>query len=94
MYKDEYHPRVKKDLKKLPLKLREEIKAKHILDILSEPEIGEKLTGNFAGVSSYHLYYAKQQYRIAYVFDEDAKTVSVLMIGKRDHFYTLLRRRV
>ncbi|MCP4112095.1 MAG: hypothetical protein GY749_42305 [Desulfobacteraceae bacterium] len=41
MYKDEYHPRVKKDLKKLDARLREEIKIIHIPAVLSNPDSGE-----------------------------------------------------
>lgn len=35
-----------------------------------------------------------QEYRIAYVVDEDAKTAFMLMIGKRGEFYKLLKRRI
>lgn len=62
MYRDEYHPQVKKDLKKTQ--------------------------------SDYHLKFARQEYRIAYVADENTKTVSMLMIGKRGEFYRLLKRRI
>lgn len=87
MYKDGYYPRVKKDLKKLDARIREEIKTTHI------PAIGETLVGDLAGIHSYHFKIANQQYRIAYVVSEEEETVFILMIGKRESFYQILRRR-
>lgn len=39
MYKDQYHPRIKKDLKKLDPQIREEIKNKYIPNILLSPDM-------------------------------------------------------
>ncbi|NJL58379.1 MAG: type II toxin-antitoxin system mRNA interferase toxin, RelE/StbE family [Desulfobacteraceae bacterium] len=94
MYKDEYHPQIKKDLKKLDPKLRKTIEAECIPEILSAPEKGDTLVGDLRGIRSYHLTFVKKEYRIAYVIQEDIKTVSVLMIGKREAFYALLKRRI
>lgn len=94
MYKDEYHPQVKKDLKKLTPAFREAVRTEHIPSILSNPEKGQLLIGDLSGIYSYHLKFARQEYRIAYVVDENAKTVFVLMIAKRGEFYTLLKRRI
>jgi addiction module RelE/StbE family toxin len=93
-YEDKYHPKVKKDLKKLDPNLREAIKTEHIPAILLNPEKGEPLTGDLGGISSYHLKFIGQGYRIAYIVDENAKTIFVLMIGKRGEFYKLLKRRI
>ena len=73
MYKDEYHPAVKKDLKKVDAPIREEIKATHIPTVLSDPDIGETLIGDLAGIRSYHFKIANQQYRIAYTISEEEK---------------------
>ncbi len=94
MFKDEYHPEVKKDLKKLDLAIRTKIKTQYIPKILSNPKIGETLVGDLKGIFSYHFRAFKQQYRIAYVVNPDSKKVFVLMIGKRGDFYTLLKRRI
>jgi addiction module RelE/StbE family toxin len=94
MYKDEYHPQVKKDLKKLDSKLRQVIETEHIPEILSAPQKGESLVGDLRDIRSYHFAYAKQDYRIAYIVQEGIKTVSVLMIGKRGDFYKVLKRRI
>ncbi|CAN2042007.1 mRNA interferase RelE/StbE [Candidatus Magnetomoraceae bacterium gMMP-15] len=93
-YIDEYHPRIKKDLKKLSPNLRKAIITEHIPAILSNPKKGELLAGDLGGIFSYHLKFIRQEYRIAYVADEDTKTVFVLMIGKRGEFYRLLKRRI
>ena len=94
MYKDEYHPRVKRDLKKLDHSVREEIKSIHIQTIRTNPKVGETLVGDLAGVRSYHFKAANQDYRIAYVHSEPERKVFILMIAKRESFYTVLKRRV
>ncbi|OQX27760.1 MAG: hypothetical protein BWK80_03540 [Desulfobacteraceae bacterium IS3] len=94
MYKAEYHPGIKKDLKKIDPPIREKIRNEHIPKILSDPEIGENLAGDLKGTRSYHFKIAKQQFRIAYVTDEHAKKVFVQMIAKREDFYILLKRRI
>ena len=93
MYKDEYHPRIKKDLKKIDPGIRENIKEIQVPAILADPSLGQKLVGDFAGINSYHFTIARQQYRIAYVTSEEEKKVFVLMIAKREGFYKILKRR-
>jgi len=78
MYKDEYHPQVRKDLKKLDPKLREIIKTEYIPAILSAPEKGEPLVGDLRNIRSYHLTFVKQEYRIAYVIQEDIANLNHL----------------
>jgi len=94
MYKDEYHPQIRKDLKKIDPKLRKIIETEYIQEILSAPEKGEPLVGDLRDIRSYHFSFVKQEYRIAYVIYEETKTVSVLMIGKRGEFYKLLKKRI
>jgi len=40
MYRDQYHPKVKKDLKKLDRSLRQAIETIHVPAILENPDIG------------------------------------------------------
>lgn len=94
MYRAEYHPKVKKDLRKIDPPIREKIRSEHIPKILTNPEIGEELVGDLKGSRSYHFTVSKQQYRIAYIVDEKANVIFVQMIGKRGDFYTLLKRRI
>lgn len=94
MYHDQYHPRVKHDVKKLHAHLQEVIQTQHIPEILAHPEQGESLVGDLKGIWSYHFSFGNQQYRIAYMIDYQTEAVIVLMIGKRGEFYQLLKRRV
>ncbi len=93
-YKDEYHPRVKSDLKKLDKGVVREIYDTHLNNILREPYRGEKLFGDLEGVSSYHFRNNKVDYRIAYSIEEDKKIVYIVMAGKRENFYEILKRRL
>jgi addiction module RelE/StbE family toxin len=94
MYRDQYHPKVKKDLKKLDKRLRHEIETRHIPAILEQPEQGDQLVADLSGLRAYHFTALKQAYRIAYLVDDEAQIVFVLMIGKRENFYTILKRRL
>jgi len=94
MYEAEYHPKIRKDLKKIDPPTREKIRSEHIPKILSDPGVGEGLVGDLKGTSSYHFKIAKQEFRIAYVTDEKAEKVLIQMIAKRGDFYTLLKRRI
>jgi addiction module RelE/StbE family toxin len=94
MFKDKYHPQVKKDLKKLDRSVRAEIQNTHIQQILNRPCAFDILYGDLSGVCSYHFRKNKVEYRISYMVDESSKTVFVLMIGTRGNFYNILRRRL
>ena len=93
-YKDAYHPRVKNDLKKLDKNIVKEIYDIHLDNILHEPYSGEKLHGDLEGVSSYHFRKNKVDYRIAYSVEEDKRIVYIVMVGKRENFYEILKRRL
>jgi len=94
MYKAEYHPKVKKDLKKIDPQIRKAIRNIHIPQILKTPAAGSELTGDLKGTLSYHFSILKQQFRIAYIVDELQKKCFIQMIAKRGDFYTLLKRRI
>lgn len=93
-YKDEYHPRVKSDLKKLDKSVVREIYDIHLKNILHEPYSDEKLHGDLEGVSGYHFRKNKVDYRIAYSIEEGKKIVYFVMVGKRENFYEILKRRL
>ena len=94
MFKDEYHPAVKSDLKKIDKVVQKEIKEIHIPAILEDPYNSEQLIGNLSGIYSYHFRKLKTEYRICYFIDEEKETVYILMIGKRENFYKILQRRL
>ena len=93
-YRDEYHPKVKPDLKRLDRQVITEIFNTHIEKILREPYTGEKLHGDLEGVFSYHFRKGKVDYRIAYLIEETKKIVYILMVRKRESFYEILKRRL
>ncbi len=94
-YKDGYHPKIKADLKKLDKPVVSEIFDTHINKILIDPHrASEALHGSLAGISTYHFRQNKVEYRIAFAVKEELKMVYILMIGKRENFYEILRRRL
>ncbi|MBN2079360.1 MAG: type II toxin-antitoxin system mRNA interferase toxin, RelE/StbE family [Spirochaetes bacterium] len=93
-FKDEYHPQVKKDLKRIDASVARDILGTHIEKILRNPVAGEALTGQFAGIRSYHFTKNKVAYRISYIVNPAERKVLVLMVGKRESFYKVLRRRL
>ena len=94
MFNDQYHPKVKKDLKQIDKSLLPEIKNVHIQNILNDPLKGDSLSGIFTGIYSYHFKKNKVEYRICYLINSEKKIVYILMIGKRENFYKLLKRRL
>jgi len=94
MYKAEYHPRVKKDLKKIDPQICKKIRATHIPKLLNNPEIGQELTGDLHGTLSYYFIISKQQFRVAYIVDNSKKICFIQMIAKRENFYNLLKKRI
>jgi mRNA-degrading endonuclease RelE of RelBE toxin-antitoxin system len=93
-YKDAYHPRVKVDLKKLDKHVVKEIYSIHLDILLDNPLTGECLSGELEGILSYHFRKNKVDYRIAYTIDDAMKIVYIIMIGKRENFYKILKRRL
>jgi mRNA-degrading endonuclease RelE of RelBE toxin-antitoxin system len=93
-FKDKYHPKIKKDLKKIDWPVREEIKERHLSNILDDPTKGESLVGDLLGLHSYHFKSANQEFRIAYAISEEDQTVYFLMIAKRENFYEILKHRL
>jgi len=67
MFKDKYHPRVKRDLKKLDRPVVEEIRTVHIQKILANPFSSDTLHGDLSGIYSYHFRQNKVDYRVSYM---------------------------
>ena len=93
-YRAIYHPQIKKDLKKIDPPIRDKIRTEHIPRILSSPGSGESLAGDLKGTSVYHFKITKQEFRIAYITDEQQERVFIQMIAKRGDFYKLLKQRI
>ena len=94
-YKDGYHPKVRSDLRKLDKALVREVFDTHIGKILHDPHrAGHALHGSLEGISSYHFRHNRVEYRIAFACEEESRIVSILMVGKRENFYEILKRRL
>jgi len=87
-YKDAYHPKVRADFKKMDKSVVRDIHNVHLDSILDMPHAGDELYGDLQGVFSYHFRMNKVDYRIAYTVDDEKKIVYILMIAKRENFYT------
>jgi len=72
-FTDEYHPRVKRDLRKIDKSVESEVKDIHIPRILHDPYVADDLSGDLEGISSYHFKKGKVQYRISYIVDEEKR---------------------
>ncbi len=85
---------VKKDIKTLHPKLKDEIQSNHFRKIKESPFGSHELGYAFKGLRSYHFSFEGIQFRIVYeVFEEDSLIV-VIMIGTRERFYEKLKRRL
>jgi len=93
-FRDEYHPQFRKDLKKLDKKLIIDVFDVHIDSILKDPCAGEPLHGKLDDVLSYHFKKLSVEYRLAYFVDKKNKIVYFVMIGPRENFYDVLKRRL
>lgn len=95
MYSYKYHPKVKNDLKKIDKPVQKEFIDIHRPKILEDPEISsEELTGDLAGIYSYHFRKNKIEYRASYFIDFSKKIIYFIMIAKRERFYETLKRRL
>jgi len=92
MFKELFHPKIKKDLKKIDKQVIKEIKEVHLVKIKSDPFKYEELSGDLKGVYSYHFRKNSVDYRIAYEV-VDNEIIYYLMIAKRENFYDLLKGR-
>ena len=94
MFKDEYHPKIKKDLKLIDKSVINEIKKEHIDKIFIAPYKCNELKGELSGIRAYHFKKNKTEYRICFFINEEINTLYFLMIGKRENFYELLKQRL
>lgn len=62
VYKEKYHPQVRKDIKKLDKPLIKELLNKHLQIILENPiTVCDQLTGDLSGIYSYHFKFNRIQ---------------------------------
>lgn len=93
IYKLEFHPSFKKDLKNLDKKIALEVRDIHLDKICNSPFENPKLKGDLDGIYSYHFKSANTQYRIAYSV-ENEEIILYYMVAKRENFYRQLTNRI
>jgi len=87
----ELSPAAKRDLKRLPLSIQEEIVFEHLPQIARDPFLKTKpLVGTLKGERS-HSFGRKPEYRIIFYTEEDLITVTI--IGTRENIYKRAKRR-
>lgn len=91
IYTLELAPAAKRDLKKLPVNIQQDIVFKHLPLIELEPyKNGAPLSGVLKDERSYH-FGRKPEYRIIYFIEKAAITVTI--IGTRENIYKTARQR-
>lgn len=73
------------------------IKIGTILTQLSKnpiPQQAERLSGEFNFLYSYHFTNNGTAFRLCYQVSEEAKTITVVLIGPRENFYKILKQKL
>ena len=91
-FKEEFHPKIKADLKKLDKSVINDIKTIHLDKIVKNPFNNEKLQGDLKSLYSYHFRKNSVDYRIAYEVYENT-IIFYIMIAKRENFYKNIKQR-
>ena len=74
-----------------------DIKIGTILKQLSKTPIpgqAERLSGEFNFLYSYHFTNNGTAFRLCYQVSEEAKTITVVLIGPRENFYKILKQKL
>ena len=94
MYEIKSIKAVKRDVKKLPADVLNDIETVHFKSISQNPFQSHELGYAFKGLRSYHFNHRGTSYEILYeVFEEDSLVV-IIMIAPRESLYEKLKRRV
>ena len=90
-FKMELSPAARRDLKRLPRDIQQEILFTHLPAIQAEPyAVGRFLRGMLKGERSYH-FGRKPEYRIIYLIEGEIITVTI--VGTRENIYKRAKRR-
>ena len=92
IFNEEFHPKIKSDLKKIDRGVVKKIKSLHLDNILSNPYKYEMLKGNLSNLYSYHFKENLVEYRIAYEIRDDV-IIFYYMIASRENFYKKVENR-
>lgn len=65
---------------------------KAVKSIMENPEMGNAKVGDLAGIRVLNINLAKQLYLLAYNFNDDTITLTLLALGAHENFYRDLKR--
>jgi len=80
----------KKAVKKLHSNQKKELD-KAVEAIVADPEAGEQKKGNLAGVRAYKFKMVKQLTLLAYSYEDQTITLTLLALGSHENFYRDLK---
>lgn len=93
MYELKFSSAAQKYFKKLKEKGLRTAYEGALQEIGKDPYSGTVKVGALAGLYGYDVYYNKTNYEIAYrIYEEEGKTVVVILAGTRENFYHELKR--
>jgi len=81
----------KKYLKKLPAP-QKKILDKEVKAILEEPSLGALKKGDLSGIRVHKFKINQQLMLLAYFFDPDEQSITLLALGNHENFYRDLKR--
>lgn len=95
MYKIYLTKQVVKEIRRRGEKFKKKIN--NILQILinnPNPRQSDTLSGEVKFIHSFHFNFSGTMFRLAYVVDEENKRITVVLIGPRENFYQILRKKL
>lgn len=93
MYELRYSGAAQKYFKKLKEKGLKKAFQDALRNISENPYNGKAKVGDLTSLYGYDVFYNKTNYEIAYrIYEEEGKTVVVIMAGTRENFYHELKR--
>ena len=81
----------KKTVKKLHKNQKTDLD-KAVKKVIDDPNIGESKVGDLAGVKVYKFKMNKQLTLLAYTYEEDVITLTLLALGSHENFYRDLKQ--
>lgn len=95
MFQVDFSKPAKKDLKKLPFLVQNNIEQVYVPRLKLDPyACGQKLHGRFRECWKYKFNHQGVEYRIVYEIKKANFLVILIIIGIRENFYKELRRRI
>ncbi len=83
--------RFRKTVKKLNKNQKQDLD-EAVKVLMSHPEVGEKKMGDLAGIQVYKFKMAGQLTLLAYQYDDEVITLTLLAFGSHENFYRDLKR--